>query len=380
MSNQQLLDEIPLNDEQANLTAFPPGCEVYILYDENESPPSIDAQGYVVGVSLRRMTNNAFVEYYTVEVKCRNDEGVFYPKKDVVEVSKLRFKNGCHVNFNVRDDSTASNNNETIQKGGIILGFCDIPEEKMEDKMAVKNRFWYCVQEIQGEKKIFYQVLPEKITYRHREADKKNDEDHGDVVFVKAEIKEAEVFPNKPINIPAPSAIKPNIIRDTSPDSSKDKTNGLLHDGSSLSTQGISRDPSKSSYSPSTGSSRSFDDKKENRKCMKLPMVLQSFRSPARSKSESRKDLISSRQSYDQSKNTESKRVRKRNLDDCESTNSDGRYKGRQAKERRDNTDSENFTCCLEIPFRKQTVYGKDLHVYECMFLSFMIPIIFMLF
>ena len=361
-------DILSLSYKQASERKFPPGCEVYILYDENESPPSIDAQGYVEGALFRRMTNNTFVECYRVHVKCRNDEGVFYPKEDVIEVSKLRFKNGTHVNFNVKDSSTASNNNDTIQKEGIILGFCDIPQEKIKkDHIAVKNRrFWYCVQEIHGEKKIYPQVLPEKISYRHREVDKKNDEDHGDFAFVKAEIKEAEVSSSKSINIPVQSATRPNIIRDTSPDSSKDKTNGLLDDRSSSNTQGMSRDSPKPCQ-PYIGSSRSFDDRKENLKCMRLPMVTKSAISRLeRNNGESKSDLIiSSQQQHDQSKTFVSRRGRKRNLDDRESTNCDGKHMGKQARERKTNVDSEKFTCCLHIPFRKDTIWGKNLlHLY----------------
>jgi hypothetical protein len=129
--------DIELNADQSDQSSFPPGCRVYIIYDTDEYPPSIDAQGVVDGVILRRTpgSSNAFEECYKVTVKCKNDDGEVYGREEVVEHSKLRYKNGCSVYINVNaQDGTLPSGQSIVTKEGIILGFCDVPEAAIEDE------------------------------------------------------------------------------------------------------------------------------------------------------------------------------------------------------------------------------------------------------
>lgn len=159
--------DIELNVDQSNQSSFPPGCRVYIVNDTDEYPPSIDAQGVVDSVILRRTpgSSNAFEECYKVTVKCKNDDGKVYGRGEVVEHSKLRYKNGCSVyimNVNSLDETLLSGES-MAKKEGIILGFCDIPEAAIENE----NKYWYCVKELHGNQNIHHQILPKQVSFRH---------------------------------------------------------------------------------------------------------------------------------------------------------------------------------------------------------------------
>ena len=202
-------EEIELVREQANQSPFPPECPVYILY-ENESPPGIDAQGVVSSVVLvreqqiqpyshdgsgnRRRRSMAapmtYTECYRVNVKCKNNNGEFCSREELLKNSQLRFRNGCTVYVNLNQDQNHSNSRSEkdenyhsnrrekrqerenddrniVTKEGIVLGFCDMPPSAKERGEDPNNAFWYCVQiqESNGEQSVHH-VLPEQIEYR----------------------------------------------------------------------------------------------------------------------------------------------------------------------------------------------------------------------
>ena len=138
-----LMQCIDLNETQANASTFPPGCPVYLLYDDDENgPPGIDAQGIVDGAVLVPLPlGGMFATKYRVNVKCKGDDGLFCARSEIIEQSNLRFRNGCSVRFRLQRQ--VGSKKDEVWKDGIVLGFCDIPDGE-------RNQIWYIVKEIYG--------------------------------------------------------------------------------------------------------------------------------------------------------------------------------------------------------------------------------------
>jgi hypothetical protein len=198
------MDQMPLielNGDQANKTSFPPGCRVYICF-ENESPLGIDAQGVVDSVVLTPTESGMYFTSYRVKVKCKGDNGEFFSKEEILDQSKLRYKNGSTVFLNLgtlkQEGTTAASTittsvsgEEGEKKEGIILGFCDIPGEDSE--------FWYSVQEIGdgregGERRgvVHHQVFPRQVT--HRFVDEESHEVQAENENFKIKNEECEIY------------------------------------------------------------------------------------------------------------------------------------------------------------------------------------------
>lgn len=150
--------EIQLSDDQANQSSFPPNCPVYILYDDDDG---IDAQGIVHSIILRRNpTTRAYTECYKINVKCKDDNGDFYSREDIVDFSQLRYRHGCHVTLVMK------NNGEALANHGKVLGV--ISNASVNNKASGKpNQYWYCVQEVGKTRRTHHKVLPEQLKYHH---------------------------------------------------------------------------------------------------------------------------------------------------------------------------------------------------------------------
>mmetsp|Transcript_4929 Transcript_4929/g.9395 ORF Transcript_4929/g.9395 Transcript_4929/m.9395 type:complete len:618 (+) Transcript_4929:194-2047(+) len=165
----------PLQGEQAEESAFPINCKVYICDDIDRNDSScIVASGVVVSIFLH-MERKANLELlYKVDVTRESSHTTTQQQNGLIRESRLRFCNGCPVHVHVNDIEFEQHKNQKIE--GIVLGFYDIPKDD-ERRPYCSYSYWYVVQicgssEDSTDKRILYHVSPSELRYRKVEIDR----------------------------------------------------------------------------------------------------------------------------------------------------------------------------------------------------------------
>jgi hypothetical protein len=159
---------VPLLGPQAEESAFPINCEVYVCDVQDNHPSCIVASGTVNSVLLQMGRPGSLELLYKVKITTWESSHDTNQQYVLISESCLRFRNGCPVFVQV-DDSECMGEDKKQEFRGIVLGFYDIPKDD-ERRPYCSHSFWYVVQICEHEddldKRICYNVSPSEIRLR----------------------------------------------------------------------------------------------------------------------------------------------------------------------------------------------------------------------